>query len=121
MAWVLAVGPAVVNQCYLTFTPDLLSGLGPNAAGTASFANREAIAMALGRLGETEIERRTKAVRDYFLSQPGTNGKSAILDFNWSEKQLEAAISSPMQRRVVKFDLTEHAWHNTLALLTNFA
>jgi len=119
--WVRAVGTEVVNQGYITVVPDLLSGLGPNGGGTDSFANREAIAMALGRLGETEIERRTKAVRDYFLSQPGTNGKSAILDFNWSENRLDAVISTPTLRRAVKFDLTEHAWHITLALLTNFA
>ena len=119
--WVRAVGTEVVNQGYVTVVPDLLSGLGPNGGGTDSFANREAIATALGRLGETEIERRTNAVRDYFLSQPGSSGKSAILDFKWSENQLDAAISSPTQRRVVKFDLTEHAWHNTLALLANLA
>ncbi len=119
--WVRAVGTEVVNEGYIAAVPDLLSGLGPNGGGTDSFASREAIAAALGQLGETEIERRTNAVRDYFLSQPGSSGKSAILDFNWSENQLDAAISSPTQRRVVKFDLTEHAWHNTLALLTNLA
>lgn len=119
--WVRAVGTEVVNEGYITVVPDLLSGLGSNGGGTDSFAGREAIAAAFGRLGSAEIERRTKAVRDYFASQPGSNGKSAILDFNWSESRLDAAISSPMEQRVVKFDLTEHAWHNTLALLANFA
>lgn len=119
--WVRAVGTEVVNEGFITVVPDLLSALGPNGGGTESFANREAIATALGRLGHGEIERRTKAVRDYFVSQPGSNGKSAILDFDWTEARLDAAISSPPQQRVVKFDLTEHAWHNTLALLTNLA
>jgi carboxymethylenebutenolidase len=95
--------------------------VGPNGGGTEAFANREAVATALAQLGTAEVERRTQAVRDYFVSQPGSNGKSAILDFNWSEARLDAAISSPTQQRVVKFDLTEHAWHNTLALLTNLA
>jgi carboxymethylenebutenolidase len=119
--WVRAVGTEVVNEGFIAVVPDILSGVGPNGGGTDSFANREAIAAALGRLGQDEIERRTKAVRDYFASQPGSNGKSAILDFNWAAARLDAAINTPEQRRVAKFDLTGHAWHNTLALLTNLA
>jgi carboxymethylenebutenolidase len=119
--WVRAVGTEVVKEGYTTVVPDLLSGLGPNGGGTDSFSSREAVATAFDQLGSSEIRRRTAAVRDYFVHQPGSNGKSAILSFNWSENRLEAAISSPMQRRVVEFDLTEHAWHNTLALLTNLA
>jgi carboxymethylenebutenolidase len=119
--WVRAVGTEVVNEGFIAVVPDILSGAGPNGGGTDSFADREAIAAALGRLGQEEIERRTKAVRDYFASQPGSNGKSAILDFNWSEARLDAAINTPEQQRVAKFDLTEHAWHNTLALLTSLA
>jgi len=119
--WVRAVGTEVVNEGYTTVIPDLLSGLGPNGGGTDSFGSREAVALALGQLGPAEIQRRTNAVRDYFVNQPGSNGKSAILEFNWSENRLKAAISSPTQHRAVEFDLTEHAWHNTLALLTNLA
>jgi carboxymethylenebutenolidase len=119
--WVRAVGTEVVNEGYITVVPDLLSGLGPNGGGTDSFAGREAIAAALSHLGSAEIQRRTNAVRDYFAGQPGSNGKSAVLDFNWAENRLDAAISSATGQRVVKFDLTEHAWHNTLALLMNLA
>ena len=119
--WVRAVGTEVVKEGYIAVVPDLLSGVGPNGGGTYSFANGEAVATALGQLSDSEVQRRTKAVRDYFVSQPGSNGKSAILDFNWSESRLDAAINTPTQQRVVKFDLTEHAWHNTLALLTNLA
>jgi carboxymethylenebutenolidase len=119
--WVRAVATEVVKQGYIAVVPDLLSGVGPNGGGTYSFANSEAVATALGQLSDSEVQRRTKAVRDYFVSQPGSNGKSAVLDFNWSESRLDAAINTPTQQRVVKFDLTEHAWHNTLALLTNLA
>ncbi len=119
--WARAVGTEVVKQGYIAIVPDLLSGLGPNGGGTYSFANKEAIAAALGQLSAAEIQRRADAVRDYFVSQPGSNGKSAILDFNWSESRIDAAISTPTQRRLVQFNLTEHAWHNTLALLTTLA
>jgi carboxymethylenebutenolidase len=119
--WVRAVGTAAVNEGFVAIVPDVLSGMGPNGGGTDSFANREAIAAALRRMGQHEIQRRTKAVRDFFVNLPGSNGKSAILDFNWRETRLHAAISTPTQERVATFDLTEHAWHNALAFLTNLA
>lgn len=119
--WVRAVGTEVVNQGYVTVVPDLLSGVTPDGGGTESFSSREAIAAALAQLGPAEIERRTKAVRDYFVSQPGSGGKSAVLDFNWSERRLDAVVSTPAEQRAVTFDLTEHAWHNTLALLASLA
>ena len=119
--WVRAVGTEAVNEGFVAIVPDVLSGMGPNGGGTDSFANREAIAAALRRMGQHEIQRRTKAVRDYFVNGAGSNGKSAILDFNWRETRLDAAISTPTQQRVVTIDLTEHAWHNALALLTNLA
>jgi carboxymethylenebutenolidase len=119
--WVRAVGTQVVDQGYVVVVPDLLSGIGWNGGGTESFSSPDAIAATLGRFGPAEIERRTNAVRDYFVSQPGSSGNSAILDFNWNERRLEAAISTPAERRAVKFDLTEHAWHNTLALLETLA
>ena len=119
--WVRAVGTEVVNQGFVTIVPDLLSGVAPNGGGTESFSSPNAVAAALGRLGSAEIARRTNAVRDYFASQLGSNRKSAILDFNWSERRLDAVVSTPAGQRAVKFDLTEHAWHNTLALLASLA
>ena len=55
-------------------------------------------------------------MRDFFVSQSGSNGKSAVLDFNWKETRLDAVINTPSQQRVVKFKLTEHAWHSALPL-----
>ena len=106
--WARAVGTEVVDQGFITVVPDLLSGVGPNGGG-------------LTRLGANEIERRTRTVRDYFASQPGSNGDSVAISFNWEGGRIDASISTPTQHRVVRFDVTEHAWHNTLALLTNMA
>ncbi len=83
--WARAVGTEVVSEGYIAVVPDLLSGMGPNGGGTYSFASSEAVAAALGRMSANEIQRRTQAVRDYFVNQPGSNGKSAILDFNSDE------------------------------------
>jgi carboxymethylenebutenolidase len=92
--WARAVGTQVVNEGFITVVPDL---------------------------GTSDIERRMRAVRDYFASQPGSNGDSVAISFNWGEGRIDTAISTPTQHRVVRFDVTEHAWHNTLALLTNMA
>jgi carboxymethylenebutenolidase len=119
--WVRAVGTEVVDDGYITVVPDLLSGTGPNGGGTDAFASPGAIAGAFTKLGSAEVARRTEVVRDYFVSQPGTNGKSAVIDFNWAAGQLDTAISTPTEQRVVKLDLTEHAWHTTLALLSGLA
>lgn len=119
--WVRAVGTEAVDEGFIAVVPDLLSGVGPHGGGTYSFADSDAVAAALGRLGQDEIQRRTTAVRDYFVNRSGSNGKSAILDFNWSEARLDAAIDTPAQQRVATFDLTDHAWHNALAVLTNLA
>src|SRR5262245_51109246 len=96
--WVRAVGTQVVDQGFITVVPDLSSGLVAN-----------------------EIERRMQTVRDYFTSQPGSNGDSVAISFNWGEGRIDTAITTLTQHRVVRFDVTEHAWHNTLALLTNMA
>jgi carboxymethylenebutenolidase len=119
--WARAVGTKVVNEGFITVVPDLLSGAGPHGGGTDSFRGPEAVAEALNRLGANEIERRMSAVRDYFVSQPGSNGDSVAIAFNWGEGRIDTAISTPTQHRLVRFDLTEHAWHNTLALLENIA
>ena len=55
------------------------------------------------------------------MNQPGANGKSAILDFNFAETRLDAAINTPQQQRVVQLQLTEHAWHSTLPLLASLS
>ena len=101
--WERAVGTQVVNEGFITVVPDLLSGVGPSGGSP------------------NEIERRARAVRDYFASQPGSNGDSVVISFNWGEGRIDMGINTPTQHRVVRFDATEHAWHNTLALLTNMA
>jgi carboxymethylenebutenolidase len=87
----------VVDQGFITVVPDV-SGLGAD-----------------------EIEQRVRTVRDHFVRQPGSNGDSVAISFNWREGRIDAAVSTATQHRVVRFDATEHAWHNTLALLTNMA
>jgi carboxymethylenebutenolidase len=96
--WARAVGTQVVDQGFITVVPDVSSDLGAN-----------------------EIERRMRAVRDYFAGQPGSNGDSVAISFNWGEGRIDTAISTATQHRVVRFDVTEHAWHNTLAVLANMA
>ncbi len=79
--WIRAVADQVAAEGFIAVVPDLLSGLGPNGGDTESFASKDAAAAALGRLGRDEAARRTKAVRQYVLSLPAANGKSASFEF----------------------------------------
>jgi carboxymethylenebutenolidase len=119
--WARAVGTEIVAQGYIAVVPDLLSGLGPNGGGTYSFPDGDAVSEALRHVNASELQRRTQAVRDFFAGQPGSNGQSAILDFDFSQSKLDAAINARAQNRLVHLDLTEHAWHSTLALLSALA
>ena len=49
--WARAVGTQVVNEGFITVVPDL---------------------------GTNEIDKRAKAVRDYFVSQPGSNERPGM-------------------------------------------
>lgn len=84
--------------------PDLLSGYGPDGGDTTSFASLDEVMQATLKLSEKpeEILAKLKAGRDYGLTRPGTNGKSASVGFcdggklSWEfatiEPRLNAAV-----------------------------
>jgi carboxymethylenebutenolidase len=120
--WLRAVGDDAASNGFIAVVPDLLSGMGPNGGGTNSFANSDAILQALDSQ-QTEIERRTAAVRAYAVTMPGSNGKTAEAHFHFSEDQsrIETTLIEPpveSQPHTTKFDLTDHAWHQATAMLS---
>jgi carboxymethylenebutenolidase len=80
--WIRAVSDQLAAEGFIAVVPDVLSGLGPNGGGTESFANNDAVATALQRLGRDEAARRAEAVRQYAVSLPAANGKSASFEFS---------------------------------------
>jgi hypothetical protein len=73
--WARAVGTEMSKKASSPLVPDVLSGLAPNGGGADSFASREAVTQALADSGRMKSIARTRAVRDYFASQPGSNGE----------------------------------------------
>lgn len=69
-------------------------------------------------------ESMSASVRDYAAALPGSNGTTVTLgfDFEGGEGRINAVVDSPgADKRVASFEMTEHAWHSTLGLLTEYA
>src|SRR6202140_2058648 len=105
--WIRAVADQVAAEGFIAVVPDVLSGLGPFGGDANSFATPGAVAAALDRLGRDEIARRTNAVRDFALSVPAADKKTASLDFDASDSRIQAAVEKPMAgERAATFKLT---------------
>jgi carboxymethylenebutenolidase len=115
--WLRAVGDDAASYGFIAVVPDLLSGMGPNGGGTASFASPDAIVDALST-ERTEIARRAEAVQAYAVTMPGSNRKAAAVHFSFSDGggRIETRIVSP-QARTIAYELTDHAWHQATARL----
>src|SRR6202040_4237067 len=117
--WIRAVADQVAAEGFIAVVPDVLSGLGPFGGDTNSFANPEAVAAALDRLGRDEIARRTNTVRDFALSVPAADKKTASLDFDAGESRIQVAVENPAAgERATTFALTPEAWPQAVAFLT---
>jgi carboxymethylenebutenolidase len=115
--WLRAVGDDAAAQGFIAVVPDLLTGMGPNGGGTYAFSGAAAVAHAL-EASKDEIARRAAAVTREAIAMPAGNGNGASVRFNFSNGagRIDVAIESPV-RRDVSFELTDHAWHQALALL----
>lgn len=116
--WLRAVGDDAAADGFIAVVPDLLSGLGPNGGGTSSFASSDAIVQALATQ-QTEIARRTAALRAYAVTMPGSNGNAAEAHFHFADdgNRIETTIIAA-QPHTAKFVLADHAWHQATAMLS---
>jgi carboxymethylenebutenolidase len=79
--WQRALGVQLAMQGFISVTPDLLSGYGPNGGNYDSFDGTDAVMRGLGRLTQDEGIRRLKAAFEYAMKLPRADGKSAVLGF----------------------------------------
>jgi carboxymethylenebutenolidase len=121
--WIRAVADQAAAEGFIAIVPDVLSGLGPNGGDTNDFANPKAVAAALDRLGRDEIARRTQAIRNYAVTLPAANGKSASLEFdggsaNVDNGRIKVAVESPVAgERIASFQMSQEAWAEAVAFL----
>src|ERR1700730_18893460 len=79
--WQRALGDQLAQQGFISITPDLLSGFGPNGGNYDSFDGTDAVMRGLARLTQDEGIRRLKAAYEYGMKLPRANGKSAAIGF----------------------------------------
>jgi len=104
--WANSVADAFAKEGFIAIAPDMISGKDKTKPATAT----------VRALTDTEIVERLNAARDYGLSLPAANGKSASIGFCWGgsssfkyavgQPALDAAVvcygSSPSKEDVAK-------------------
>jgi carboxymethylenebutenolidase len=78
--WVQLMADELAEAGFIAIAPDLLSGMGPNGAGTKSFASGD-VGQAIGKLPPDQITGDLNAAADWALKQPAANGKLFVAGF----------------------------------------
>jgi carboxymethylenebutenolidase len=116
--WIRAVADQVAAEGFIAVVPDVLSGLGPFGGDTNAFTSHDAVVAALDRLGRDEVARRTNAVRDYALTLPAADKKTASLEFDPAAGRIQAAVEKPIAgERTAGFKFAGEAWPQAVAFL----
>jgi carboxymethylenebutenolidase len=110
-----AVGDQLAAEGFISIVPDVLSGLGPQGGDGDSFANRKDSAIALDRLGSTEVHRRYAAARGYAATQPAANGTIAHLELDFEKHR---AIVQSGNSAAKEWPLTAAAWPQVVGQLS---
>lgn len=101
--WVRAVADQLAEDGFIALAPDLLSGLGPNGAGTEALGAD--VTKTIRTLTPEQVAARLDVVRDYALKLPAANGKSASVGYCWggSMSFAYAAAQSKLDGAVVYY------------------
>lgn len=103
--WLRAVADRLAAEGFLAVAPDLLSGKGPNGAGTDGFPDRDAVVKAVRELTEPEVVARLNAVSAWAGSQPSATDRLATVGFCWGGSQSfhYAAVQPKLTTAVVYY------------------
>jgi carboxymethylenebutenolidase len=114
--WARAVADQLAEDGYIAIAPDLLSGLGPGGGATDSFASSDAARKAIAGVNAGEVMARLDAVRNYAVTLPAANGKTATMGFCWGgSRSFEYAVAQPALDAAVVFYGTSAANTSELA------
>ena len=81
--WIRLVADRLAADGFVAICPDLLSGMGPDGGGTASFESGDDVRRAIRNLTPERVKTDLDAVRKYVRDLPSTNDKVAVSGFCW--------------------------------------
>lgn len=87
--WVQSLTDQLAEAGYVAIAPDLLSGMGPNGAGTAEIRAQDsnAVGKAIRDLPPDQITADLNAVADYVAKLPAANGQLVVTGYCWGGTQ----------------------------------
>src|SRR6202790_1589997 len=81
--WAKEMADELAGQGFIVIAPDLLTGLGPNGAGSTEFPSQDATVKAVSGLDNDAVLADLDAAADYGKKLPAANGKIAVAGFCW--------------------------------------
>jgi carboxymethylenebutenolidase len=81
--WAKEMADELAGEGFIVIAPDLLSGFGPNGAGSSEFADQDARVKGVSGLDPEGVMADLDAAADYGKKLPAANGKIAVAGFCW--------------------------------------
>jgi len=81
--WAKEMADELAGQGFIVIAPDLLSGHGPNGAGSDAFAGQDDRVKAVSALDPAEVLADRDSAADYGMKLPAANGQIAVAGFCW--------------------------------------
>jgi carboxymethylenebutenolidase len=85
--WVRSTADQLAAAGYIAIAPDLLSGIGPNGAGTSGFPSSQDAMKAVSGLDPNVVSADLNAAADYVKKLPAASGKLTVAGFCWGGGQ----------------------------------
>jgi carboxymethylenebutenolidase len=94
--WSRSVADQLAEAGVIAIIPDLVSGMGPDGGGTASFKSVDEVRRAVSSLPKKQVTADLNAVAEHVAKLPACNGKVSVAGFCWGGGQcLRYATENP--------------------------
>jgi carboxymethylenebutenolidase len=94
--WIRGVADQLAEDGFIAVAPDLICGKGPEGGCTDSISSRDDVVKAVRALTPEEVLMRLNAVRDYAVTIPAGNKKTATVGYCWGgARSYEYATQQP--------------------------
>jgi carboxymethylenebutenolidase len=102
--WIRGVADQLAAEGFIAVAPDIVVGHGKDGGDTSSLTTQQEITQAVLQLPAAEITAKLKAAREWGLTDPRSNGKSASVGFCFGGAQSFAfAVAEPSLNAAVVY------------------